>query len=170
MQGTDLEALTLQPIGRVRSPHVDPDASPIQPLFAQGCPGTLELQPSLEEGLQDIEGFSHLILIYHLHRSKSGPLVVKPFMDPTPHGIFATRFPSRPNPIGLSIVRLAGRRGAVLDLLDVDLLDGTPVLDIKPFYPRFDIPEGAKGGWNDQVPKEDIETRGRRYKSSEGNP
>lgn len=85
-------------------------------------------------------------------------------MDPNPHGIFATRFPSRPNPIGLSIVRLAGRRGPVLDLLDVDILDGTPVLDIKPFFPRFDSPEGAKGGWNDQVAEGDIEARGRRYK------
>ncbi|MBP1625635.1 MAG: hypothetical protein H6Q00_110 [Holophagaceae bacterium] len=158
-----MKPLTLTPIGTVRSPHTDPEATPIQPLFAQGCPGTLELLPHLEEGLKDIEGFSHLILIYHLHRSESGPLIVKPFMDPTPRGVFATRFPSRPNPIGLSIVRLAGRRGAILDLLDVDILDGTPVLDIKPFFPRFDIPEGAKGGWNDQVPDAEVEARGRRY-------
>nr|WP_320132137.1 tRNA (N6-threonylcarbamoyladenosine(37)-N6)-methyltransferase TrmO [uncultured Holophaga sp.] len=163
MQLSVLEALTLHPIGTVRSPHVDPDATPIQPRFAQGCPGTLELLPHLEDGLKDIEGFSHLILIYHLHRATEGALIVEPFMDPTPRGIFATRFPTRPNPIGLSVVRLAGRRGNLLDILDVDLLDGTPVLDIKPFYPRFDVPEGARGGWNDKVSEEDIHARGRVY-------
>lgn len=155
-----MNPLTLNPIGTIRSPHIDPEHGPIQPAFAQDCPGTLEVLPHLEEGLQDIEGFSHLILIYHLHRAKSGPLIVKPFMDPTPHGVFATRYPSRPSPIGLSIVRLAARRGPVLELLDVDLLDGTPILDIKPFYPRFDIPEGARGGWNDQVSEADVEARG----------
>jgi len=165
MHVTHPEALTLRPIGHIRSPHSDPEATPIQPRFAQGCPGMLELSPDLEAGLQDIEGFSHLILIYHLHRSESGSLIVTPFMDPTPRGIFATRFPTRPNPIGISTVRLSGRRGNVLDLLDVDILDGTPVLDIKPFYPRFDIPEGAKGGWNDEVSEADIEARGRRYSS-----
>jgi len=162
-----MNPLTLKPIGTIRSPHADPELGPIQPLFARGCPGTLEVLPHLEDGLQDIEGFSHLFLIYHLHRAEPGQLIVKPFMDPTPHGIFATRFPTRPNPIGLSLVRLASRRGRVLELLDVDLLDGSPILDIKPFYPRFDIPEGARGGWNDQVPETDIEARGRRYPAQE---
>jgi len=154
--------ITLNPIGLVRSPHQDPKATPIQPRFALGCPGSIELLPSLEAGLQDIEGFSHLILIYHLHRAEPAPLVVRPFMDPTPRGVFATRYPSRPNNLGLSVVRLAGRRGPILDILDVDILDGTPLLDIKPFFPRFDVPEGAKGGWNDEVPWEDAEARGQR--------
>jgi tRNA-Thr(GGU) m(6)t(6)A37 methyltransferase TsaA len=122
---------------------------PIQPLAARGVVGTVEVLPEYEEGLRDLEGFSHVFLLYHFHLSGPPSLRVRPFLDDTPRGVFATRAPSRPNPIGLSVVRLLGRQGRTLSVGELDIVDGTPVLDIKPFVPDFDNRLGCRVGWLD---------------------
>lgn len=157
-----------QIIGELHSEHVIPKKTPIQPVFARDIPGTLVVRPPFVDGLKDIEGFSHLILIYHLHRAGAPRLHVTPFMGDRVHGIFATRHPLRPNPIGLSIVRLVRREGDTLRLLDVDILDGTPVLDIKPFVPKFDVIEGARGGWTEEVDEDTKHRRGLRGYDASG--
>lgn len=129
-----------QPLqGAKRRPHTG--------LCGEGIRGTVDVFPEFEEGLKDIEGFSHVILIYHFHRARFKSLLVRPYMDENYHGVFATRAPARPNPIGISIVRLVERRGNVLIVEDVDVLDGTPLLDIKPYVPEFDYREGVRTGW-----------------------
>jgi tRNA-Thr(GGU) m(6)t(6)A37 methyltransferase TsaA len=120
---------------------------PIQAVAAKGVTGQIELDPAYQLGLQDIEGFSHLILLYHLHLVQQPSLVVTPFLDVQPHGIFATRSPKRPNPIGLSIVRLVRVDGVTLHIEEIDVVDGTPLLDLKPYVPTFDVREAAKIGW-----------------------
>ncbi len=135
------------PIGLVRSPFTDIAGMPIQPPAARGARGSVVLHGEFAAGLRDIEGFSHLILIYHLHLVRDFSLSVKPFLDHDEHGIFATRAPKRPNPIGLSVVRLLARSEATLEIGDVDILDGTPLLDLKPYVPQFDAPENARIGW-----------------------
>jgi len=112
--------------------------------------------------LQGIEAFSHLHLIYHLHRVASGPLVVTPFMIDEPKGVFACRYPVRPNALGLSVVKLVEVNGCSLIVEDVDMLDGSPLLDIKPFYPKSDVPERTWGGWTEQVDPAEAERRGSR--------
>lgn len=135
-------------IGTIHSPFRDRVGMPVQPVGATEVQGHIDIEPDLVEGLLDIEGFSHLTLIYCLHKASQGRLVVTPFMDTQPHGIFATRSPARPNPIGLSVVRLLGRVGNRLDIAHVDILDGTPLLDIKPYIPEFDsYPEVPRIGW-----------------------
>lgn len=144
----NLEPVSYAPIGVARSPHADAAGAPIQPSGARGQVGQIILRPELAEGLRDLEGFSHLIVIYHCHQSGPARLLVTPFLDKAAHGVFATRAPARPNAIGLSVVRLAGVRDNVIDILDVDLLDGTPILDVKPLVPAFDLPEGpVRVGW-----------------------
>ena len=145
------EPFTYIPIGIVRSPFSDIAGMPIQPTGARGIRGTIEIRPEFIAGLKDLDGFSHVILIYVFHRCNGYSLEVKPFLDPTPHGIFATRAPRRPNAIGLSIVRLEGIVGNTLAIEDVDILDGTPLLDIKPYVPAFDSHGDAKAGWFDVV-------------------
>lgn len=120
---------------------------PIQPTGAAGIAGEVQILPEFEAGLQDIEGFSHLFLIYHFHLTQETRLRVTPFLDTVPHGIFATRAPNHPNPIGLSVVRLTGLDGLRLLIEDVDVVDGTPLLDIKPYVPEFDRREGVTIGW-----------------------
>jgi len=120
---------------------------PIQPTGAKGVQGTIELLPEFLPGLQDVDGFSHLILLYHFHRASGYALRSRPFLDESQRGVFATRAPRRPNPIGFSIVRLEEIQGAVLNILDVDILDGTPLLDIKPYVPAFDDRAETKIGW-----------------------
>lgn len=137
-----------EPIGVLHTPFSDPAGAPIQPPGARGVEGWAELRPELVEGLKDLEGFSHLILIYHCHRAKEPELLVKPFLDTRFHGVFAVRAPARPNPIGLSVVRLLAVEGSRLRLAEVDMLDGTPLLDLKPYVPQFDMPEGeVRIGW-----------------------
>jgi len=109
----------------------------------------VEVFPEFATGLQDIEGFSYLILLYIFHKSNGYRLQVKPFLDDTLHGLFSTRHPCRPNPIGLSIVRLIARRENILDIEGIDMLDGTPLLDIKPFVNDFDLRESEHCGWYD---------------------
>ena len=136
-----------KPIGVIHSPFKEPKGTPIQPTGAKGIDGTVEVFPEYAEGLKDVEGFSHIILIYHFHLSKGFPLRAKPYMDNEARGVFAMRGPSRPNPIGISIVRLVRVEQNILHIQDVDIVEGTPLLDIKPYVPEFDIREAEKTGW-----------------------
>lgn len=147
MEIPPLLPVTFQPLGVVRSPFSDLVGMPIQAVAARGVAGTLELDPAYAAGLRDIDGFSHLIVIYHLHLSGPGRLLVTPFLDTQPHGIFATRSPQRPNAIGLSVVRLIRAEGARLHVEDVDMVDGTPILDLKPYVPQFDDRPADRIGW-----------------------
>lgn len=139
--------ISYTPIGYVHSPFQQTVGMPIQAVAARGVPGRIELAPEYHAGLQDIEEFEYLILLYHLHRIEGASLTVTPFLDHQPHGIFATRSPKRPNPIGLSVVRLVKVEGLILHIEDVDVLDGTPLIDIKPYVPDFDVRETKRIGW-----------------------
>jgi tRNA-Thr(GGU) m(6)t(6)A37 methyltransferase TsaA len=142
-----MKEIKFKPIGIIHSPFKEPKGTPIQPASAKGIKGTIEIFPEYAEGLKDIEGFSHIILIYHFHLSKPSSLIARPFMDNKPHGIFAIRGPSRPNPIGVSVVRLIKIKENFLYIQDLDIVDGTPLLDIKPYVPEFDKKEIVKIGW-----------------------
>ncbi len=142
-----MDEIKFKPIGFVHSPFKKIAGIPIQPIAAKGIEGTVEIFPEYAEGLKDVEGFSHIILIFYFHLSKKTGLKVKPYMDDETRGVFATRAPSRPNPIGLSVVRLVGIEEAILHIKDVDIVDGTPLLDIKPYVPDFDWREATKTGW-----------------------
>lgn len=135
------------PIGTIHSPFKDLAGMPIQPSGEASAPGTVEILPELALGLQDLEGFSHIILLYHLHRVVRVSLTVTPFLGSERHGLFATRAPTRPNPIGLSVVKLCRIVGNTLYVGHLDILDGTPLLDIKPYVPEFDGHPGARIGW-----------------------
>jgi len=136
-----------KPIGTIHSSFKEPEGTPIQPAGAKGINGTVEVFPEYAEGLKDVEGFSHIILIFHFHLSRRAPLKVKPYMDNEMRGVFATRSPSRPNPIGISVVRLTGIEDNILHIQDVDIVNGTPLLDIKPHVPEFDMREVVRVGW-----------------------
>ena len=136
----------MRPIGVIHSPYTEKGQTPIQPSRSQ-APSSLEVYPEFAEGLQGLEGFSHIIILYIFHQSKGYSLRVKPFLDHQEHGLFATRYPYRPNPIGLSIVRVEGIQANILNVADIDVLDGTPLLDIKPYVPDFDVRENARTGW-----------------------
>ena len=136
-----------KPIGIIHSPLKEPRDTPIQPVFARDIKGAVEMFPEYTEGLDDLEGFSHIILIYNFHLSKEFSLKVKPYLDSELRGVFATRAPAHPNPIGISVVRLLKVEGEKLYIQDVDIIDGTPLLDIKPYVPEFDIRETEKIGW-----------------------
>ncbi len=138
---------TLQAIGVIRTPYATKDECPIQPGFASGSTGQVELLDAYAPGLQDIESFSHIYLLYRFDRAGEVKLVRSTFLDDAEHGVFASRHPCRPNSIGLSIVRLIGRDGNVLSIEGADMLDGTPLLDIKPYIPKFDHMESASNGW-----------------------
>jgi tRNA-Thr(GGU) m(6)t(6)A37 methyltransferase TsaA len=142
-----VEVVTYQPIGVVRSPFAALEGMPLQTIAAEGVRGFIEVEPAYAEGLKDLAAFSHLLLLTHLHQMAGYSLEVTPYLDDRRHGIFATRSPRRPNPIGLSIVRLIAIHDMTLDIEDVDLLDGTPVLDIKPYVPAFDARETERIGW-----------------------
>jgi tRNA (adenine37-N6)-methyltransferase len=142
-----LDAITYTPIGVVHSPFTALAGMPLQTLAAQGIRGSIELAPAFHQGVKDLEALSHLIVLAHLHRMTGYALEVTPYLDDQPHGIFATRTPRRPNPLGLSVVRLIGIEEGTLLIEDVDLLDGTPVLDIKPYVPAFDARQAERIGW-----------------------
>jgi tRNA-Thr(GGU) m(6)t(6)A37 methyltransferase TsaA len=141
------DEVTFRPIGVIHTPFERPEGMPVQPMAALGVRGTIELDPAYAEGLADLEGFSHLTLLYHFHRVGEPRLTVVPFLDDRAHGVFATRSPARPNPIGLSTVRLVGISGSTLEIEDVDILDGTPLLDMKPYIAPLDDRPGARIGW-----------------------
>ncbi|WP_372775195.1 tRNA (N6-threonylcarbamoyladenosine(37)-N6)-methyltransferase TrmO [Mangrovibacterium sp.] len=150
MSATNFPSISFQPIGLIRTPHADLVNMPIQPVGAKGVEGMIELTPDLQEGLTDLDGFSHLTLIYYLHEVKGCELMVKPFMDNREHGIFATRSPKRPNAIGLSTVKLIKVEGNRVYFEGADMLDGTPLLDIKPFFRQTDNRPDAVSGWLDE--------------------
>ena len=137
----------LKPIGVIHTQFTKPEGMPIQPAGAAGVTGTVEVFKEYRGGLKDLDGFSHIILLYHFHRGQGFKLQVVPFMDSHPHGIFATRAPKRPNPIGLSVVRLNKIEEGILHVQNVDILDGTPLLDIKPYVPEFDKQHNVRTGW-----------------------
>lgn len=139
--------ISFKSIGVIHTPFTSREGMPIQPSGAEGIKGTIELNEELVDGLSDLSGFSHIYLIYHFHRSEGFNLQVTPFLDNKVHGVFATRAPMRPNPIGISVVKLLAVRGNVLEIENADMLDGTPLLDIKPYIPAFDIYETEKCGW-----------------------
>ncbi|MGA7143316.1 MAG: tRNA (N6-threonylcarbamoyladenosine(37)-N6)-methyltransferase TrmO [Desulfobacterales bacterium] len=135
------------PMGIIHSPFTEPEGMPIQPAGAAGIKGTVEVFKNFQPGLDDLDGFSHIILLYHFHRSRGFDLRVVPFLDSSPRGLFATRAPKRPNPIGLSIVQLDKIEDGVLYIRNIDILDGTPLLDIKPYVPEFDAQGKVRTGW-----------------------
>jgi tRNA-Thr(GGU) m(6)t(6)A37 methyltransferase TsaA len=137
---------TIQPIGTIHTPFTNKEGTPIQPSRSEAV-GQVEVYPEFAAGLQDIEGFSHLILLYVFHRSSGYTLLVRPFLDDQMRGLFATRYPSRPNPIGLSVVQLIERNGNQLVVKGIDVLDETPLIDIKPYVPEFDVRTEVRIGW-----------------------
>ena len=141
------QSIVYRPIGIIHSPYRDAADMPIQPPGAAGVAGTVAVVEKYQEGLKDIDGFSHLILIYHFHLSRGFSLKVTPFMDDVEHGVFATRAPRRPNAIGMSIVRLVRVEGSLLHIEDVDIVDGTPLLDLNPYVQLFDSRQDVKTGW-----------------------
>ncbi|RLE72380.1 MAG: tRNA (N6-threonylcarbamoyladenosine(37)-N6)-methyltransferase TrmO [Thermoprotei archaeon] len=148
-----------KPIGVIRTPFKSPVGVPIQPSAGKGIKGLVEIFPEYMEGLKDLEGFSHIILIYHFHLVKKFSLKVIPYMDNEYRGVFATRAPARPNPIGISVVRLVKIEGNKLYIEDVDIVDGTPLLDIKPYVPEFDYRPEVKIGWLEKRVKKLKNTR-----------
>jgi tRNA-Thr(GGU) m(6)t(6)A37 methyltransferase TsaA len=161
------ERIVHTPIGVIHSPHRRAEETPIQPVYARGVQGAVELFAEYEEGLKDIEGLSHIFLLYAFHAAGAPRLTVCPYLEDTPRGRFATRAPCRPNAIGLSLVRLVGREGRVLRIEDVDVLDGTPLLDIKPYVARFDSRTDVRSGWQDGVDEATAGRRGRRDERAE---
>jgi tRNA (adenine37-N6)-methyltransferase len=149
MEGTNQINISIlyHPIGIIHTPFKHQKGTPIQSVGGADISATIEIFPEYADGLKDIEGFSHLILIYHMHLVKESHLQVTPFLDCTEHGIFATRAPVRPNPIGLSIVQLKKVEGTLLYIKEIDILDGSPLLDLKPFVPMFDTRDAVTTGW-----------------------
>ena len=142
-----MSEVVYKPIGVVHSPFKVPQDVPIQSVAAEGVMGIVEVAREYVEGLRDVDGFSHLILIYHCHLAQDYSLLVRPFLDERLHGVFSTRAPSRPNPVGVSVVRLTRMEKNILHIQDVDIIDGTPLLDIKPFVPEFDQRKAERIGW-----------------------
>jgi len=142
-----MSEIRYKPIGVIHSPFKKPSGVPIQPTAAEGVKGSIEVFPEYADGLKDLDGFSHIILVYHFHLSKKPLLMVRPYMDEELHGVFATRAPSRPNPIGISTLHLLRVEKNMLHVEDLDIVDGTPVLDIKPFVPEFDVRKTSRVGW-----------------------
>ena len=142
-----MKNILFKPIGVIHSPFKVPKGVPIQPSAGKDIEATVEIYPEYVEGLKDLEGFSHIILLFHLHLMKQSKLKVIPFMDNVLRGVFATRAPSRPNPIGLSIVELQKLENNILYIKDVDIVNGSPLLDIKPYVAEFDFRENTRIGW-----------------------
>jgi len=145
------EFIQFQKIGTLYSPYKTLGNIPIQPKWAKGVKGKVIIDPQFVAGLQDLDGFSHIYLLCYLHQVGPYQLIVRPPLDNKPHGVFASRAPSRPNPISLSVVKLLAVEDNVLFIENVDLLDGTPVLDIKPYSPTFETDEKMHFGWVDCV-------------------
>ena len=157
-----ISPLICSPIGVIHSEHKSQEKTPIQPIYASGCMGHADIYPEYAGGLKDLEGFSHIYIIFHLHKSGLPRLHVNPYLDDSERGVFSTRAPSRPNPIGMSIVKLISVDGNRNYLDGLDMLDGTPVLDIKPYTARFDRIDNTKNGWMDSIKEKEAEKRGRR--------
>jgi tRNA (adenine37-N6)-methyltransferase len=143
--------IVLKPIGVIHSPFKDLDGMPIQPAGASGVKGSVEVFEEYRTGLNDLDGFSHIVLLYLFHRSQGFSLHVVPYLDTQMRGVFATRAPRRPNAIGLSVVQLDMIKDGILEIQNVDILDGTPLLDIKPYVPEFDTQVKVRTGWLENV-------------------
>ncbi len=139
--------ITYHPIGRIETPFKDIENMPIQPGGAQGVRGKVVVFPEYQQGLRDLAGFSHVYLLYHFHQVVDHKLMVTPFLDTEPRGIFSTRAPKRPNPIGLSVVKIIEIKDGILIVENVDMLNGSPLLDIKPYVSAFDHHESIRIGW-----------------------
>jgi tRNA-Thr(GGU) m(6)t(6)A37 methyltransferase TsaA len=137
----------LKPIGVIHSPFHELEGMPIQPAGARGVQGTVEVFQEYRAGLKDLDGFSHIVLLYLFHQSQGFNLHVVPYLDTEIRGVFATRAPRRPNAIGLSVVQLNMVQDRILHIENVDILDGTPLLDIKPYVPEFDAQFNVRTGW-----------------------
>lgn len=139
--------MKVEPIGVIHSPFSQASGTPIQPRYAEGVEGTVEIFESFAAGLRDLEGFERVWLLYWFHKAAQPRLSVRPYMDNEERGLFATRAPCRPNPIGMSAVRLLRIDGRNLYVADLDILDGTPLLDVKPYVPNFDHFKVSRVGW-----------------------
>ncbi len=139
--------ITVEPIGIIHTPFSQKEECPIQGVYANNTPGTIEVFNQHAAGLKDIEGFSHIYLFYHFDRAGEIKYVRPTFLDETPHGIYASRHPCRPNGIGMSIVKLIKRDDNRLEVEGIDVLNQTPLLDIKPYIPKFDVFDSATEGW-----------------------
>lgn len=146
--------IRFDPIGVIHTPFKTLNGMPIQPSGAAGIKGVVEVFEQYRPGLKDLEGFSHIILLYHFHGSSGFELHVVPFLDSQPRGLFSTRAPKRPNPIGLSVVQLDRIENGMVYIQNVDILNNTPLLDIKPYVPEFDAPENVRSGWLEKVMKD----------------
>lgn len=142
-----MQPVQFTPIGTIHTPIKKREDAPRQSRLGRDIAGTVEIDKQYEQGLTDLETFSHIVLIFYLHLSKDFSLMSKPPVDDSYHGVFATRSPRRPNPIGISVVRLERVEGNVLHVLDVDMLDGTPILDIKPYVPEVNAGDPIRYGW-----------------------
>ncbi len=149
-----MQKIIYEPIGIIHSPFSKPEGMPIQPSAGKGIRGHIIVNEAYAEGLDDLDGFSHIYLLYHLHLSKSYKLKVVPFLDDRERGLFATRAPKRPNPIGLSVVKLCGITSNRIDIENIDIVDGTPLLDIKPFVSEMNENSDYKIGWLSEYKKE----------------
>ena len=147
----DQKEIVFNSIGIIHSPFKDREGMPIQPIGAQGVKGQIEIFPEFKDGLRDLDGFSHIILLFNFHLSKDYKLLVKPFMEDNIRGVFATRAPRRPNQIGMSIVKLESVIDNILHISNVDIVNGTPILDIKPYIKRIDCVESDKLGWLEKI-------------------
>lgn len=143
-------AIRIKPIGLIETPFREPAGTPIQPSRAKEALGKVRVDPSFQAGLRDLEGFERIWLIYWLHKAPEFGLLVTPFLDARERGVFATRAPARPSPVGISAVRLLSIHQGVLEVADVDIIDGTPLLDLKPYVPEFDCYPGSRAGWFDE--------------------
>ena len=154
-----------QPIGIIHSSHKEVKGVPIQPSSAKGIKGEIELLEEYQDGLKDLGGFSHIIILYDFHKSKAYSLQIRPFLDDQLHGVFATRAPKRPNPIGFSVFKLIEIKGNILYVENVDVLDKTPLLDIKPYISRFDAIEEERIGWlSKNINESDVKKSDERFK------
>jgi tRNA-Thr(GGU) m(6)t(6)A37 methyltransferase TsaA len=157
-------AVTYEPIGIIHTPFKQKAETPIQGIYDPDSSGEVEVFPQYSDGLKDIAGFSHLILIYHFHLAEGCSLITKPFLDDEGKGIFSIRHFNRPNPIGISVVRLDQVKDNILTIGEVDIMDGTPLLDIKPYMPDFDNRHNVRKGWYEH-------SRNRnQYKQNKGRP
>ena len=156
------QQIIFSPIGIIHSQHTEEAKTPIQPVYAPECKGNVEVFDEYAEGLDDLKGFSHIYLLYRLNRAGKARLKVKPFLQDVEHGIFATRAPCRPNGIGISIVRLIRREKDILHVAGIDVLNGTPLLDIKPYVTRFDCIQTDRNGWHDEISEDNAQVKGKR--------
>ncbi len=143
-----------EPIGIVHSPYKNLEGIPNQPHYAKSITGQVEIFPEFELGLKDLDGFSHVILVCHFHRSSGFCLQVVPSGETETRGLFSTRSPNRPNPVGISIVRLVKIENNILLISDLDILDGTPVIDLKPYVREFEKLSRVRDGWNDVIKRQ----------------